>query len=401
MAFLENTFVKQITKGVFLMVNRIVLNELSYFGKGARQEVATVLKNYKFKKALFVTQQELLDLGVATLVTDVLDEANFDYEIFANIQENPSVQNVKDGVAKCKESQADVIVAVGGGSAIDTAKAIGMVITNPEYEDIVSLEGSATENKSLPIIAVSTTSGTAAEVTINFVITDEEKKRKFVVADPNDIPIAAVVDTDLVTSMPKSLAAATGMDALTHAIEGYITKGAWDLTDEMHLYAIKLIAKYLRPSVLEEDETAREKVALGQYVAGMGFSNVGLGIVHSMAHPLGSVYGIAHGEANAVLLPYIMEFNAPATGEKYRDIAEAMGVEGTADMKEEEYRSAAVNAVKQLSTDLGIPEKISALGVKKEDIELLADQAIIDACTPGNPRDVIKEEIIELYNTAF
>lgn len=383
------------------MVHRMVLNELSYFGKGARQEVATVLANNKFKKALFVTQQELLDLGVATLVTDVLDEANFEYDIFADIQENPSVQNVKDGVAKCKESQADVIVAVGGGSAIDTAKAIGMVITNPEFEDIVSLEGAATENKALPIIAVSTTSGTAAEVTINYVITDEELRRKFVVADPNDIPIAAIVDTDLVMSMPKTLAAATGMDALTHAIEGYITKGAWDLTDELHIYAVRLIAKYLRPSVLEEDEEAREKVALGQYVAGMAFSNVGLGIVHSMAHPLGSVYGIAHGEANAVLLPYIMEFNAPATGEKYRDIAEAMGVEGTADMNETEYRAAAVHAVKQLSKDLSIPEKISELGVKEEDIDLLADQAIADACTPGNPRDVTKEEIIELYKIAY
>lgn len=383
------------------MVHRMVLNELSYFGKGARQEVATVLANNKFKKALFVTQQELLDLGVATLVTDVLDEANFEYDIFADIQENPSVQNVKDGVAKCKESQADVIVAVGGGSAIDTAKAIGMVITNPEFEDIVSLEGAATENKALPIIAVSTTSGTAAEVTINYVITDEELRRKFVVADPNDIPIAAIVDTDLVMSMPKTLAAATGMDALTHAIEGYITNGAWDLTDELHIYAVRLIAKYLRPSVLEEDEEAREKVALGQYVAGMAFSNVGLGIVHSMAHPLGSVYGIAHGEANAVLLPYIMEFNAPATGEKYRDIAEAMGVEGTADMNETEYRAAAVHAVKQLSKDLSIPEKISELGVKEEDIDLLADQAIADACTPGNPRDVTKEEIIELYKIAY
>lgn len=383
------------------MVHRMVLNELSYFGKGARQEVATVLANNKFKKALFVTQQELLDLGVATLVTDVLDEANFEYDIFADIQENPSVQNVKDGVEKCKESQADVIVAVGGGSAIDTAKAIGMVITNPEFEDIVSLEGAATENKALPIIAVSTTSGTAAEVTINYVITDEELRRKFVVADPNDIPIAAIVDTDLVMSMPKTLAAATGMDALTHAIEGYITNGAWDLTDELHIYAVRLIAKYLRPSVLEEDEEAREKVALGQYVAGMAFSNVGLGIVHSMAHPLGSVYGIAHGEANAVLLPYIMEFNAPATGEKYRDIAEAMGVEGTADMNETEYRAAAVHAVKQLSKDLSIPEKISELGVKEEDIDLLADQAIADACTPGNPRDVTKEEIIELYKIAY
>ena len=294
-----------------------------------------------------------------------------------------------------------MILAVGGGSAIDTAKAIGVIMTNPEFEDVVSLEGAVTQNKALPIIAVSTTSGTAAEVTINYVITDEEKERKFVVVDPNDLPIAAIIDTELALTMPKSLAAYTGMDALTHAIEGYITKGAWGLPDALHLYAIELIAKNLRASVLENDEDAREQMALAQYVAGMGFSNVGLGIVHSMAHPLGAVYGIAHGAANAVLLPYVMEFNADATGERYRDIARAMGVRGTEDMEQTEYREACINAVQQLSKDLSIPEKVSELGVKEEDIEKLAQFAMDDACTPGNPKDVTLEEVINIYKKAF
>ncbi len=383
------------------MVNRMILNELAYFGKGAVKEVIHILETNKFEKVLVVTQSELIHLQVATKVTDLLDEANVAYEIFDRVQENPTVTNVKDGVAKCRESEADVILAVGGGSAIDTAKAIGVIMTNPEFEDVVSLEGAVTQNKALPIIAVSTTSGTAAEVTINYVITDEEKERKFVVVDHNDLPIAAIIDTELALTMPKSLAAYTGMDALTHAIEGYITKGAWGLPDALHLYAIELIAKNLRASVLENDEDAREQMALAQYVAGMGFSNVGLGIVHSMAHPLGAVYGIAHGAANAVLLPYVMEFNADATGERYRDIARAMGVRGTEDMEQTEYREACINAVQQLSKDLSIPEKVSELGVKEEDIEKLAQFAMDDACTPGNPKDVTLEEVINIYKKAF
>lgn len=379
----------------------MILNELAYFGKGAVKEVIHIIETNKFEKVLVVTQSELIHLQVATKVTDLLDEANVAYEIFDRVQENPTVTNVKDGVAKCRESEADVILAVGGGSAIDTAKAIGVIMTNPEFEDVVSLEGAVTQNKALPIIAVSTTSGTAAEVTINYVITDEEKERKFVVVDPNDLPIAAIIDTELALTMPKSLAAYTGMDALTHAIEGYITKGAWGLPDALHLYAIELIAKNLRASVLENDEDAREQMALAQYVAGMGFSNVGLGIVHSMAHPLGAVYGIAHGAANAVLLPYVMEFNADATGERYRDIARAMGVRGTEDMEQTEYREACINAVQQLSKDLSIPEKVSELGVKEEDIEKLAQFAMDDACTPGNPKDVTLEEVINIYKKAF
>ncbi|MDE1550027.1 lactaldehyde reductase [Jeotgalibaca caeni] len=383
------------------MINRMILNELAYFGKGASKEILPIIEKNNFKKILVVTQKELLDLGVASKVTDLLDEAAISYSVFANVQENPTVKNVKEGVSACKEYGADAIVAVGGGSAIDTAKAIGIIITNPEFEDVVSLEGAETKNKALPIIAVSTTSGTAAEVTINYVITDEEKQRKFVCVDPNDLPIAAIIDTEMVKTMPKSLAAYTGMDALTHAIEGYITKGAWGLPDALHLYAIELISKNLRASVLEADEKAREEMALAQYVAGMGFSNVGLGIVHSMAHPLGAVYGIAHGAANAVLLPYVMEFNAEATGERYRDIARAMGVRGTEEMSQAEYRYAAINAVKQLSMDLSIPEKVSSLGVKEEDIEKLAAYAMADACTPGNPREATKEEIVEIYKKAF
>lgn len=383
------------------MVNRMILNEKSYFGKGAIKEVVHILESNDFKKVLVVTQAELIELKVATKVTELLDESGVAYEIFDRVQENPTVTNVKDGVEKCRASEADVILAVGGGSAIDTAKAIGIIIKNPEFEDVVSLEGAVTKNRTLPIIAVSTTSGTAAEVTINYVITDEEKERKFVVVDPNDLPIAAIIDTDFALTMPKSLAAFTGMDALTHAIEGYITKGAWGLPDALHLYAIELIAKNLRASVLENDEDAREQMALAQYVAGMGFSNVGLGIVHSMAHPLGAVYGIAHGAANAVLLPYVMKFNADATGERYRDIARAMGVRGTEDMEQVEYREACINAVQQLSRDLSIPEKVSTLGVKEEDIEKLAQFAMEDACTPGNPKDVTVEDVIEIYKKAF
>lgn len=383
------------------MIKRLVLNELAYFGAGSSKKVVNIIQNNGFKKVLIITQKELLELGVATKVTDILTSANISYDIFSDVQENPTVKNIQKGVQKCKEYGADAIVAVGGGSAIDAAKAIGIVIRNPEYADIVSLEGAETKNRSLPVIAISTTSGTAAEVTINYVITDEEKKRKFVCADPNDLPIAAIIDTNLVKTMPKSLAAYTGMDALTHAIEGYITKGAWGLTDALHLYAIELISDNLRESVLESDEEAREEMALAQYVAGMGFSNVGLGVVHSMAHPLGAVYGIAHGAANAVLLPYIMEFNAKAAGTKYKEIARAMGVGGTDSMSAEEYQMAAIDAVKKLSSDLGIPKRISELGVKKEDLEKLAGYALVDACTPGNPRDVTEKELLELYQTAF
>lgn len=383
------------------MVNRLILNELAYFGKGAVNEILNVLKQKNLNKVLIVTQKELLELGVSTRVTTLFDEAEVDYKVFEKVQENPSVSNVKEGVALCKEYGADSIVAVGGGSAIDTAKAIGIIIANPEYEDVISLEGAVTENRSIPIIAVSTTSGTAAEVTINYVITDEEKKRKFVCVDPHDLPIVAIVDTDMVLSMPKSLAAFTGMDALTHSIEGLITKGAWEITDALHLYAIKLISENLRKSVLEFDEQAREKMAIAQYVAGMGFSNAGLGIVHSMAHPLGAVYGTAHGAANAVLLPYILEFNASETGEKFKELAKAMGVDNVDSMTQEEYREAAIMAVKKLSTDIGIPERISELGVQEKDLEQLSEYALLDACTPGNPRDVTKEELLVLYKKAF
>ncbi|MGP6139958.1 MULTISPECIES: lactaldehyde reductase [unclassified Jeotgalibaca] len=383
------------------MVNKLVLNEAAYFGSNARNEIPRIIKEHKFKNVLVVTQKELIDLGVATKVTELLSQQGINYSIFDEVQENPTVSNVKAGIIKAKEILADVIVAVGGGSAIDTAKAIGVVLTNPEFEDITSLEGAVTNNRCIPIIAVSTTSGTAAEVTINYVITDEEKQRKFVVVDPNDLPIVAIIDTDLVTSMPKSLAAFTGMDALTHAVEGYITRGAWEITDALHLHAIKLIGENLRDSALKGSKEAREKMAIAQYVAGMGFSNAGLGIVHSMAHPLGAVYGIAHGAANAVLLPYVLEFNADATGTRFKDIAEALGVKNTEAMSQSEYRRAAIDAVKELSTDLGIPEKISELGVKEDDLELLADYALNDACTPGNPKEVTKEDLFELYKKAF
>lgn len=383
------------------MVQRLFLNEVAYFGSNARSEIPTLIKKYGFKNVLVVTQKELVKLEVTTKITELLEKEEINFLIFDEVQENPTVSNVKAGISKAKEASADVIVAVGGGSAIDTAKAIGIVMNNPEYEDIISLEGAITKNRSVPIIAVSTTSGTAAEVTINYVITDEEKQRKFVVVDPNDLPIAAIIDTDLVTSMPKSLAAYTGMDALTHAIEGYITKGAWEITDALHLYAIKLIGQNLRNSVLKESKEARGKMAIAQYVAGMGFSNAGLGIVHSMAHPLGAVYGIAHGAANAVILPYVLEFNADATDDRFKDIALALGVDGTDSMNESEYRKAAIDAVKKLSSDLGIPKNISELGVLEEDLELLAEYALNDACTPGNPKDVTKEDLLQLYKKAF
>ncbi len=378
------------------MVNRFVLNETSYHGAGAIKEIATEVKGRGFKKAFVCSDPDLIKFGVPKKVTDVLDNADIDYEIYSEIKPNPTIQNVQNGVAAFKASGADCIIAIGGGSSMDTAKAIGIIIKNPDFADVRSLEGVApTTNKCVPIIAVPTTAGTAAEVTINYVITDTEKNRKMVCVDPKDIPVVAVVDPDMMSSMPKGLTAATGMDALTHAIEGYITAGAWELSDMFHLKAIEIISRSLRCAV-ENTPEGREGMALGQYVAGMGFSNVGLGIVHSMAHPLGALYDTPHGVANAIILPTVMEYNAPATGEKYRNIAKAMGVEGVDDMTLDEARKAAVNAVKKLSKDVGIPENLKDI-VKPEDVDFLAQSAYDDACRPGNPRETSVEEIKELY----
>lgn len=380
-------------------MNRIVLNETSYFGKGAIQEIASEVKARGCKKVVVCTDPDLLKFKVATLVTDVLDKAAIPYAVYSGIKANPTIENVQEGVAFCRKEDADVIVAVGGGSAIDTSKAIAIILTNPEFGDVRSLEGaSPTKNKSLPIIAVSTTSGTAAEVTINYVITDVEKNRKFVCADPHDIPVVAIVDPDMAAGMPKGLCAATGMDALTHAIEGYITKAAWELTDMMHLKAIEIIAQNLRQSVAG-DPKAREEMTVGQYIAGMGFSNVGLGIVHSMAHPLSAMYDAPHGVACATILPYVLAYNADATGDRYRQIAAAMGVKGTDAMSLEEARRAAIDAVRQLGIDVGIPQKVSDLGVKEEDIDFLADSAMADACTPGNPKTPSNEDVVALYRS--
>lgn len=378
------------------MANRFVLNETSYHGKGAIQEIATEVKGRGFKKCFVCSDPDLIKFNVTKKVTDVLDANSIDYEIYSKIKANPTVENVKTGVETFKASGADCIIAIGGGSSMDTAKAIGIIIKNPEFADVVSLEGVApTKNKCVPIIAVPTTAGTAAEVTINYVITDTEKNRKMVCVDVHDIPVVAVVDPDMMSSMPKGLTAATGMDALTHAIEGYITAGAWELSDMFHLKAIEIISRNLRGAV-ENTPEGREEMALGQYIAGMGFSNVGLGIVHSMAHPLGAVYDTPHGVANAIILPTVMEYNAPATGEKYRNIAKAMGVNGVDDMSLEEARKAAVDAVKQLSHDVGIPENLKDI-VKPEDVDFLAQSAYDDACRPGNPRETSVEEIKELY----
>ena len=377
-------------------MNRFVLNETSYHGKGAISAVADEAKGRGFKKAFVCSDPDLIKFNVTKKVTDVLDGAGLAYDIYSDIKPNPTIENVQHGVEEFKKSGADYIVAIGGGSSMDTAKAIGIIINNPEFADVRSLEGVAPTKKAcVPIIAVPTTAGTAAEVTINYVITDVEKDRKMVCVDPHDIPIVAVVDPDMMSTMPASLTAATGMDALTHAIEGYITKAAWELSDMFHLKAIEIIARSLRGAVKNDDE-GREGMALGQYVAGMGFSNVGLGIVHSMAHPLGALYDTPHGIANAIILPTVMEYNAPATGEKYRDIAKAMGVEGTEKMSQEEYRKAAIDAVKQLSKDVGIPDNLKEI-VKPEDIPFLAQSAFDDACRPGNPRDTSVEEIAELY----
>ena len=383
------------------MARRIMLNGTSYFGQGAIQEIVNEIKNRHFKKALVTSTPDLFEFKVATKVTDLLDAAGIDYEIYDGIKPNPTIENVTAGVDACKAAGADVIVAVGGGSPIDTSKAIATIITNPEFGDVRSLEGLApTKNPCLPIIAVTTTSGTAAEVTINYVITDVEKNRKFVCVDPHDIPIVAIVDPDMSASMPTGLCAATGMDALVHAVEGYITKGAWELTDMLHLKAIEIIGRSLR-SAVAGDFGGREAMSLGQYIAGMGFSNVGLGIVHSMAHPLSAVYDIPHGKACAMLLTAVLKFNAPATGGKYREIARVMGVPGVDGMDQDTYRQAAIDVIQNLADDVGIPKSLSEAGVKREDIPFLAESAFNDACTPGNPRDVSLEEIIGIYESIF
>lgn len=377
---------------------RFVLNETSYHGFGAINNIVPEVKNRGFKKAFVCSDPDLLKFGVTQKVTKLLDEAGLDYVIYSDIKANPTIENVLHGVEAFKEAETDYIIAIGGGSSIDTAKAIGIIIANPEFADVRSLEGVApTKNASVPIIAVPTTAGTAAEVTINYVITDVQKERKFVCVDTHDIPVIAVVDPDMMSSMPKGLTAATGMDALTHAIEGYITRGAWAMSDMFHLEAIRLISKYLRGAVNNEKE-GREGMALGQYIAGMGFSNVGLGLVHSMAHPLGAVYNTPHGVANAILLPRVMEYNAEATGEKYKEIARAMGVKGVDEMSQEEYRKAAVEAVRQLSIDVGIPQDLKAI-VKEKDLSFLADSAMADACRPGNPKEPTKQDIIDLYKS--
>ncbi len=378
-------------------MNRFVLNETSYHGAGAIKAIPEEIKARGFKKVFVASDPDLVKFGVSAKVTDILTAAGIDYTLFSDIKPNPTIENVKAGIDAYKAYGADCIVAIGGGSSMDTAKAVGIVIANPEFADIRSLEGVApTKNKSVPILAVPTTAGTAAEVTINYVITDAEKNRKMVCVDVHDIPVVAFVDPDMMSTMPKGLTAATGMDALTHAIEGYITKGAWELSDMFHLKAIEIIARSLRGAV---DGTAdgREGMALGQYVAGMGFSNVGLGIVHSMAHPLGALYDTPHGIANAIILPTVMAYNAPETGDKYKYIAKAMGVENVDSMSVDEYRKAAIDAVKKLSADVGIPADLKAI-VKAEDIPFLAQSAYDDACRPGNPRETSVEEITALYN---
>lgn len=380
------------------MANRFILNETSYHGAGAIQSITDEVKARGLKKALVCSDPDLVKFGVTKKVLDVLDGANLTYELYSNIKPNPTIENVQAGVAAYKAAEADYLIAIGGGSSMDTAKAVGIIIANPEFADVRSLEGVAdTKNKSVPILAVPTTAGTAAEVTINYVITDVEKNRKMVCVDPHDIPVVAFVDPDMMESMPKGLTAATGMDALTHAIEGYITAGAWELSDMFHLKAIEIIARSLRGAVANTKE-GRADMALGQYVAGMGFSNVGLGIVHSMAHPLGALYDTPHGVANAIILPTVMEYNAEATGDKYKYIAQAMGVQGTENMSQEEYRKAAIDAVKQLSIDVGIPTDLKEI-VKEEDIPFLAQSAYDDACRPGNPKETSVEDITALYKS--
>ena len=380
------------------MANRFILNERSYHGKGAIQEIAGEVTSRGLKKALLCTDPDLLKFGVTKKVTDVLDAAGLAYQVYSEIKPNPTIENVKDGVEAAKAAQADYIIAIGGGSSMDTAKAIGIIVTNPEFADVRSLEGTAdTKNPSKPIIAVPTTAGTAAEVTINYVITDVEKNRKFVCVDPHDIPVVAIVDPDMMASMPKGLTAATGMDALTHAIEGYITKGAWELSDMFHLKAIEIIAKSLRGAV-ENTPEGREGMALGQYIAGMGFSNVGLGIVHSMAHGLSALYDTPHGVACAIILPTGLEYNKPVAGKRYRAIGKAMQVPGIDNMTDEEAADATIAAVKQLSLDVGIPQNLNGI-LKEEDVAFLSQSAYADACCPGNPRDTSEEEIAQLYKS--
>ncbi|MCI1946502.1 lactaldehyde reductase [Clostridium luticellarii] len=380
------------------MINRFILNETSYHGIGAINSIADEAKTRRFKKAFVCSDPDLIKFNVTKKVLDVLDKNELAYEVYSKIKPNPTIENVQTGVESFKASGADYIIAIGGGSSMDTAKAIGIIVKNPEFADVRSLEGTAnTKNKSIPIIAVPTTAGTAAETTINYVITDAEKNRKMVCVDPHDIPVIAIIDPDMMSSMPKGLTAATGMDALTHAIEGYTTAGAWELSDMFHLKAIEIISHSLRGAVNNTQE-GREGMALGQYIAGMGFSNVGLGIVHSMAHPLGALYDTPHGIANAIILPTVMEYNAEATGDKYKYIAQAMGVEGTENMSIEEYRKAAVDAVKKLSKDVGIPQNLKDI-VKKEDIPFLAQSAYDDACRPGNPKGTSVSDIVGLYES--
>lgn len=379
------------------MANRFILNETSYHGSGAIREIVTEVKARGFKKAMVCSDPDLIKFGVTKKVTDLLDAANLDYVVYSDIKPNPTIENVQSGVKALQEAKADYMIAIGGGSSMDTAKAIGIIDKNPEFSDVRSLEGVAeTKNPCAPILAVPTTAGTAAEVTINYVITDAQKDRKMVCVDPHDLPVVAFVDPDMMASMPKGLTAATGMDALTHAIEGYITAGAWEMSDMFHIKAIEIIARSLRGAV-ENTPEGREGMALGQYIAGMGFSNVGLGIVHSMAHPLGALYDTPHGVANAIILPTVMEYNAPATGTKYKDIAEAMGVDTTG-MDQEAYRKAAVDAVKKLSQDVGIPADLKEI-VKVEDLDFLSQSAYDDACRPGNPRETSVAEIKELYQS--
>ena len=379
------------------MANRFILNETSYHGSGAIREIVTEVKARGFKKAMVCSDPDLIKFGVTKKVTDLLDAANLDYVVYSDIKPNPTIENVQSGVKALQEAKADYMIAIGGGSSMDTAKAIGIIDKNPEFSDVRSLEGVAeTKNSCTPILAVPTTAGTAAEVTINYVITDAQKDRKMVCVDPHDLPVVAFVDPDMMASMPKGLTAATGMDALTHAIEGYITAGAWEMSDMFHIKAIEIIARSLRGAV-ENTPEGREGMALGQYIAGMGFSNVGLGIVHSMAHPLGALYDTPHGVANAIILPTVMEYNAPATGTKYKDIAEAMGVDTTG-MDQEAYRKAAVDAVKKLSQDVGIPADLKEI-VKVEDLDFLSQLAYDDACRPGNPRETSVAEIKELYQS--
>ena len=384
------------------MVNRIVLNETSYHGAGAIQEIATEATKRGFKKAFVCSDPDLVKFGVTKKVTDVLDNAGLAYEVYSQIKPNPTIENVQTGVTAFKAAGADYLIAIGGGSSMDTAKAVGIIINNPEFEDVRSLEGVAdTKKPCVPIIAVPTTAGTAAEVTINYVITDEANKKKMVCVDPKDIPVVAIVDSDLMMGMPKGLCASTGMDALTHAIEGYITKGAWELSDMVELRAIELIAGSLYDSV-QGDPKARETMALAQYIAGMGFSNVGLGIVHSMAHPLGAFYDTPHGVANALLLPYVMEYNAESPAKpKYKAIAKAMGVQGTENMTDEEGVKAAVDAVRKLSLSINIPQKLHEINVKEEDLKDLSVAAFNDVCTGGNPRETNSDEILEIYKKAF